>query len=272
MTIASFFTYFLPYRATRALRAAAFHLSLSAAVVAIVALLVFGFWFPGPLRQLSGGAELFWLIVSVDIVCGPLLTMVVFNPTKPQSELRRDLAMVAAIQLLVLGYGIHTLSYARPVALVYEVDRFRVVSVADIDEAEADDTPSWAKPLSFSRPPTIGIRPAATLEENISSIEASMQGIEPSQKPSWWQEYALSVPQVLQRSHDLASLRTKHPAHAALIEAAASNTITNLQPGETNAPATLRWLPLVSRHASDWVVLIDPVTARIRGYIHLDGF
>lgn len=272
MPTVSLFTHFLKSRSTFALRAGAIHLSLSAAVVAIVALLVFGFWFPGPLRELSGGAELFWLIVSVDVVCGPLLTLVVFNPIKPQSELRRDLALVAVIQLLVLGYGIHTLSYARPVALVHEVDRFRVVSVADIDETEADHIPNWAKPLSFSRPPTIGIRPAATLEENMASIDASLQGVEPSQKPSWWQEYALSVPQVLQRSHGLAALNTKHPAQQTLIEAAASSAVADLQPGETTDPATLRWLPLVSRHASDWVVLIDPVTARIRGYIHLDGF
>jgi hypothetical protein len=37
-------------------------------------------------------------------------------------------------------------------------------------------------------------------------------------------------------------------------------------------PAALRWLPLVSRRATDWVVLLDPVTARVRGYVHLDGF
>lgn len=272
MNNASFFQRVLTLRGLCALRAATVHLSLSAVVAATVALLVFGYWFPGPLRELSGGAELFWLIFSADVVCGPLLTLVVFNPSKPRSELRRDLTLVGIIQLLVLGYGIHTLSFARPVALVHEVDRFRVVSVADIDEAESENTPRWAKPLGFSQPATVGIRAATTLEENMVSIEASMQGVEPSQKPSWWQDYSLSVPQVLKRSHDLTALRTKHPAQAALIEAAATRAIANFQPGETTDSTMLRWLPLVSRHSSDWVVLLDPVTARIRGYLHLDGF
>ena len=26
------------------------------------------------------------------------------------------------------------------------------------------------------------------------------------------------------------------------------------------------------KRATDWVVLLDPATARVRGYVHLDGF
>ena len=80
----------LPAVASRlrpALRAAAWHVSLSLAVAALVAFLVFGFWFPAALRHLAGGADLFWLIVGVDVVCGPLLTLVIFNPAKPRAEL-----------------------------------------------------------------------------------------------------------------------------------------------------------------------------------------
>ena len=58
----------LPAVASRlrpALRAAVWHMCLSIAVAALVAFLVFGFWFPGALRELAGGADLFWLIVGV---------------------------------------------------------------------------------------------------------------------------------------------------------------------------------------------------------------
>ena len=41
---------------------------------------------------------------------------------------------------------------------------------------------------------------------------------------------------------------------------------------QPSAAQALRWLPLVSRRATDWVVLLDPATARVRGYVHLDGF
>ena len=262
----------LKNRSTGAVRAAAIHFLLSAAIASVAALLVFGVWFPAPLRELVGGAELFWLIVSVDVACGPLLTLVVFNPAKPRAELRRDLAWVALIQLLALGYGIHTLSYARPVALVHEVDRFRLVSFADLDVAEAPMAPDWAQPWSFSAARTVGLRAVANSAEKIASIDASLQGIEPSQRPSWWQDYALSAAQVLQRAHPLNDLRTKHPTETALIDAAATKAVTDAEPHETSDPTALRWLPLVSRRATDWVVLLDPTTARVRGYVHLEGF
>lgn len=255
-----------------ALWAALWHLSLSIAVAGLVAFLVFGFWFPGALRELAGGADLFWLIVGVDVVCGPLLTLVIFNPAKPRAELARDVALVAAIQLLALGYGVHTLSYARPVALVYEIDRLRVVSFADLDETEAQQIPAWARPWRFSRPRTVGIRLPSSGEEKLNSISASLQGVEPSQRPSWWQDYAHNRPQVLERARPLPELRTKHSEQSALLDVAVARALHNIEPGETTDAQALRWLPLVSRRAADWVVLLDPVTARVRGYVHLDGF
>ncbi len=245
---------------------------LSAAVAVVVATLVFVWWFPSPLRELMGGTQLFWLIVGVDVVCGPLLTLVVFNPAKPRAELRRDIALVALIQLLALGYGLHAVSHARPVALVYEVDRMRAVSYADIAETELPSVPDWANPWRLTGPLTVGLREVVTTEEKIASIESSLGGIEPGQRPSWWQDYALSVPKVLERARALAELRAKHPTQAERLNIAAQSAIDNWATGETSDPESLLWLPLVSRHVNDWVVLLDPATARVRGYAHVDGF
>lgn len=254
-------------------RAAVFHLLLSAAVAGLVATLVFGVWFPSPLRELVGGTELFWLIVGVDVVCGPLLTLVVFNPAKPRAELRRDLALVALIQVFALGYGVHTLAYARPVGVVFEVDRFRALCFSDLDEADAAvHAPQWARPWSLSSPRVMGLRDATTPAERRSSLEASLQGVEPSQRPSWWQDYALSAAEVLQRAHPLNELQGKRPDQHARIDAAVRRAVDNHESGETTDGTALRWLPLVSRRAMDWVVLIDPKTARIRAYAHVDGF
>ena len=223
----------MKYRLTTALRPALWHLLLSAVVAGLVALLVFGWWFPAPLQELVGGRELFWLIVSVDVVCGPLLTLVVFTPQKPRAELRRDLAFVVAIQLLALGYGVHTLIYARPVAMVHEVDRFRVLSFADLDEADISHIPDGIKPWGFSPLRTMGIREPVSGTETLESISASLQGVEPSQRPSWWQDYALSAPQALQRSHPLEALRAKHPTQTALLDAATAQAAADIQTNET---------------------------------------
>lgn len=259
-------------RSRYALRAACVHLVLSVVVVGAVALLVFRGWFPPPLHQLMGGTELFFLIACVDVTCGPLLTLVVFTPTKHRTELQRDLSLVVLIQFLALGYGIHTLSYARPVAVVFETDRFRAVSYADLDEAEASDAPRWAQPWSLSSPRVMGARASANAQEMMASINASLQGVGPSQRPSWWQEYKLSIPSVMGRARPMAELYAKHPKQQAILDAAVSDALSNVQFGETDEASSLRWLPLMSRRADDWVVLLDPSTARIRGYAHVDGF
>lgn len=255
-----------------AFNAVAFHLLISALVLGLLAILVFGLWFPAPLRALTGGTKLFWMVAGVVLVCGPVLTLVMFNNLKSESELRRDLAVVGCIQLLALGYGVHALSYARPVALVYEIDRFRVVSFASLDEAESEQIPSWAKPLRLSPLQTVGLRAANNSQEQMTSIDASLQGIEPSQRPSWWQDYSLNIPQILQRARPLTELHSKHSAKVSMLDTATAQAIADVQLGETIVPAALLWLPLVSSRVTDWIVLLDPATARVRGYAHLDGF
>ena len=70
-----------------ALKAASWHVLCSVGVALLAAAVVFGLWYPFPYRDLSGGRELFFLVVAVDVVCGPLLTLVLFNPAKPRAEL-----------------------------------------------------------------------------------------------------------------------------------------------------------------------------------------
>ena len=86
-------------------RAALIHLGASIAVAAIVATMVFVFWYPGPYRSFSGGTELFLLVVSVDLAIGPLIMFVIFDRRKPLAELRRDIGIVIVLQIAALAYG-----------------------------------------------------------------------------------------------------------------------------------------------------------------------
>ncbi len=67
-------------------RAFSIHLGAAFAIHMLAALLVFGLWYPYPLSEISGGRELFLLIVSVDVVMGPLITLAVFNPSKSRRK------------------------------------------------------------------------------------------------------------------------------------------------------------------------------------------
>ncbi len=110
-----------------------------------VAWLVFSVWVPAPYQGLVQAPQLFIVLLLVDVVCGPLLTAVLANPAKPRKELRLDFALVVLVQLGALAYGLHTIANARPVALVFEVDRFAVVSASQVSAQELSEAPAEAQ-------------------------------------------------------------------------------------------------------------------------------
>ena len=65
---------------TSRIKAASIHFGLSVLLAVLAAFLVFIVWYPYPYRDISGGRDLFLLVVVVDVVMGPLLTLTVFNP------------------------------------------------------------------------------------------------------------------------------------------------------------------------------------------------
>lgn len=255
---------FLSHRLSAALKAAAVHLGLSLLVAALAAALVFGLWYPYPYRELVGGRTLFMLVVGVDVVCGPLLTMVLFNPAKPRAELVRDLALVALIQLAALVYGMYSVALARPVHMVFEVDRLRIVTAAEIEPKDILKAKAPWNTLPWTGPSLIGVREIIDSDDMMKSLDLSLQGNEPSQRPHWWQDYSLSRAAVLKRAKPIGALRAKHPQKSDLIDTAVRES------GQVES--ALVWLPLTSFRTTEWVALLDAKTALPLAYLPLDGF
>ena len=74
------------------------------------------------------------MLIIVDLIVGPGVTLIIFKYGKP--GLKFDLTMIAAVQLIALTYGISVIHEGRPSYLVYTVDRFEVVSAAEIDTSK----------------------------------------------------------------------------------------------------------------------------------------
>ncbi|GAB2197122.1 hypothetical protein [Sessilibacter sp. MAH4] len=118
------------------LKASGFHLLVTLIVALCSGILVFQVWFPGRLSEMLGGIDLYILVLSVEVTLGPLMSLVIFNPSKPRSELIRDYAIVGVIQLSALIYGLSVVSQSRPVFLVFVKDRIEVVSSLEMDGAD----------------------------------------------------------------------------------------------------------------------------------------
>ncbi len=250
-------------RLRAATRAAALHLVGSVAVAVLAAALVFGFWFPYPYRDLAGGRELFLLIIAVDVICGPLLTMVLYNPAKPRAELCRDLGLVVLIQLAALGYGLHVVWQARPLYLVQEVDRFKVLSMPDLDMAEVRKLPIPMQVNWVKGPITVAIRAPKDAEEQQKVLLESVQGgRDYAERPEFYLPYeGAAALKALQRAKPLAAFLDKQPSQrSAAAEMAASKGLDMAQ---------LVYLPVVGRQ--DWVAVLD-AQAQIQGFLKGDGF
>ena len=250
-------------RLRAATRAAALHLVGSVAVAVLAAALVFGFWFPYPYRDLAGGRELFLLIIAVDVICGPLLTMVLYNPAKPRAELCRDLGLVVLIQLAALGYGLHVVWQARPLYLVQEVDRFKVLSMPDLDMAEVRKLPIPMQVNWVKGPITVAIRAPKDAEEQQKVLLESVQGgRDYAERPEFYLPYeGAAALKALQRAKPLAAFLDKQPSQrSAAVDLAASKGLDMAQ---------LVYLPVVGRQ--DWVAVLD-AQAQIQGFLKGDGF
>ena len=250
-------------RLQAAAKAAITHFSLSLLVAALAAALVFGFWFPGPYREMAGGRELFWLVVSVDVVCGPLLTLVLFNPGKPRAELWRDLTLVAVIQLAALVYGVWTVWEVRPLFLVQEVDRFKVVNAADLRGASTAELATALQPGWLSGPVTVAIRPPKDTEERSKVLFESLQGgRDYAERPEFYLPYEGSAAlRSLDRARPLAAFLIKQPAQQPTATALAKDKNVTIE----------QWLYLPIRARQDWIAVLDK-QGQIQGFLKGDGF
>lgn len=247
--------------------AAAVHLGISLGLAALAAALVFGVWYPYPYREISGGRDLFLLVVSVDVVMGPFLTLAVFNRSKPLKELRRDLAIIAVMQLAALSYGLWTVAVARPVHLVFEADRFRVVHAIEIDPKRLSEAPAEWQQLPLTGPTLASLRDFKNTEERTQLTLASLDGVELSERPDMWQNYEKAKLQVLAHAHPLEDLKKRFPSRAAEIDQALKAASSKDHPA-----GSVSYLPVASRSSFFWTALLDRQTAEVIAFVPLDPF
>ena len=248
---------------SRRIVATAVHLLASACVAGIAALIVFGVWYPPPYSTIAAGLNLFLLLMSVDVVLGPALTAVAADPDKPARVFRRDLAVIVVLQLAGLAYGLYSISLARPVYLVFEVDRMRVVTAADVDETTLPEALPEFRSLPWTGPQLVAaVRPTKP-DEVLRSIDLALGGVDISMRPSQWRDYVDQKDAVLRVAKPVAELQAKYPAAAPALASVAAKA--------GKPVSALRFLPVLARHSST-VVVIDPAGAGVLAYLPFDGF
>lgn len=248
-----------------ATKVACAHLLLSAIVAGGCAYVLYLIWYPYPYGALAGGTALISIVVSVDIICGPLLSFLVASPFKPRSHLRRDLAIIAAIQLCALAYGLHTVFLARPVWLAFEGDRFRVVSQADVDMENISKAPFELQGLSLSGPKLLGVKLLNGDDpEYVRSIELSLTGLEPAFRPARWVKYQNIAKDAAAAGKPVSLLLKNNPDAKERL----ARTLAEAKLKENDAV----FLPIASRENLFWVAILKKGDGIPISYLALDGW
>lgn len=248
------------------LQASGIHLGISLAIALFAALLVFVVWYPYPYREISGGRELFLLVITVDVIMGPLMTLAVFNTAKPRKELRLDLCVIGLLQLAALAYGVWTVAVARPVHLVFEVDRFRVVHAIEIESKLLSLAPEGLRQLPLTGPTLLSVREFKDPKESFDATMAALNGASLGARPDLWQSYETAKPQVLRQAKPLAELKTRFPVHVVNIDNALAPALAS-----GRKISDIGYIPMIGRKTF-WTVLIDTKTAEVIAFVPIDSF
>jgi hypothetical protein len=193
------------------LKAFSLHLLSSAtALTLILGSLYFG-WYRWPGWHLTDVTTVVLVMVCVDVVLGPTLTLIVANQKKSRRELTRDIGIIVVVQLCALTYGSVSLWNGRPLYYAFSESVLQLVQAYDIDSKDAEigrqQNPALA-PHWYSLPRWIWAPLPQNAEESREIVVSAVTGgddvvsLPKYFKP--WEDGLLSLRHQLKKVDDVA--------------------------------------------------------------------
>jgi len=232
-------------------KAFAIHLALSALLAAGTFVCMSILWYPSPLLTVVGGADIFFLLLAVDVVLGPVMTLMVFDIKK--KSLRFDLAVVATVQLAALCYGLLTLLQGRPVFVAALGHRFDVVQANEVTE---EDLAASQRPLPRWGPIWVGTKAPTDSKEREAVLFSALAGRDLGHRPQYHVPLQSMRDDMLKASKSIAELRMRNTSQDKEITAWLGRH------GRTDDSIVYQGLKARSQ---DMAVILDAKTAEVIG-------
>jgi len=222
-------------------------------------------WYRWPGWYLAGAVTIALMMAGIDVVLGPLVTLLVANPNKPRRVLARDISIIVAVQLVAAGYGLFTLWNGRPLYYTYSEGFLEMVQAQDLDPEQValgrklnpNLAPHW-----YSLPRWIYAplpKDEAAADEIVSS--ATSGGNDVIDMPRYYKPWAEALPDLRKNLQPVS--KTKGVQKKEREIAAQRMQRMGVAPDQPVAlPMTGRGKPLVA--------VVDPTTAQIKELIRTD--
>jgi hypothetical protein len=248
------------------LKAFGVHLLGSAGALLLVLGGLYLGWYRWPGWYLSSVLRVVGIVVLVDIVLGPMLTLIVSSPGKPRRVLARDIALIVTVQLAALVYGAVTLWSGRPLYYAFSVNSLDCVQASDIDASEIAlalrENPSFA-PHWYNLPRWIWAPLPDKPDEAMNIVKDATfgSGKDVTDMPRYFKPWEQGLPKLrdqLMRLDDLKELnkREKEYLHGRL---SASGFV-----------ATERNLLIMWGGSRRLVAVFDPTTLQLKALLRPD--
>jgi hypothetical protein len=240
------------------LKAFGLHLFASAVALSLTLGALYVGWYYWPGWYLADVPKVVAVMTGVDLVIGPILTLIVAASNKPRRALARDLAVIVALQLFALVYGTVALWNGRPLYYAFSVNCLSVVQAYDFDPAElktARDGHAEFAPYWYSLPRWIWAPLPQDAAESGKIVASAMQGgFDVTAMPRYFKPWDQGLPELrtqLKKIDDIGFF-TKAEKQALKERMRAAGLATDLNDA---IPLTGRGRPLLA--------VIDPQSLKI---------
>jgi len=197
------------------LRAFLIHFSISATVVGAAFAVIFFAWYPPPYFEVVGAWNVVRVLILVDLILGPLLTLILFRSGKPGLVL--DLSVIAVIQIAALVYGLSTIYEERPYFIVFAVDRFEVLARKDVDTTAVPA--EWLAAKNWNEPFYAVASVPETLEAQQRLIADILNGKpDIERRPEFWSPYADNTAAIAEKATPLTEFAAERPDAAEFVK------------------------------------------------------
>lgn len=236
------------------LKAFVYHLGVSLLIAMVSLYVVFMVWHPAPLAKAVGVTHIFIMMLAIDAVLGPLLTLIIAK--KGKKSLKFDLAVVIVLQLSAFIYGIYNIADSRPVYIAFDTIRFEVVQANNVPDSSLNEAEPPYDTLSWGQPKMVAVKPVENTEEKNERLFAELEtGIAPSMQPNLYKPLANQWQTINDNAKGLDELYY-------------TNSQDDVDDIRQQYPSATAWLPLVV-YEQTMVVLINSADNRIVDIVDL---
>ena len=241
-------------------KASTIHLACSALIATTIIVLMLALWYPGAYFTAMGGQMLVLIVVGVDVVLGPLITLIIFDTRK--KSLKFDLGVIVAVQVAALVYGCYVMFEARPVYNVFVVDRFDLIAANQITPDTLEKASPQFRSLPLNGPQVIAVRtiddPKRQFDITMSTL---MGGHDLSELPEFYVPYSNYALQAGARARPLAQLEKKQPSEVEVIRKFVRDSGRKAD--------EIGFLPMKARN-QDMTVVVEIATGAIVGFLPVE--